>query len=130
MIKFISLILDLNNDYIFVFHGQKMNKYDNRIILELSNNGNIYIDIYQTNCIISDNFLGKWIKVTMFHLKKLIFIKHKLLKYDPIKSLYDALNKDEIKNMSIFFNGKKLDKNDTNSIASLGINDDFECIIE
>ena len=32
--------------------------------------------------------------------------------------------------MHIFFNGKKLDKNDNNSIASLGINDDFECIIE
>jgi len=31
--------------------------------------------------------------------------------------------------MNIFFNGKK-DRSDNNSIASLGINDDFECIIE
>ena len=66
----------------------------------------------------------------MFHLKKRIFIKQKVRKYLPIKSLFEFLNKAECKNVHIYFNGKELDKNDNNSIASLGINDDFECIIE
>ena len=39
MIKFISLVLDLDSDSDFLINGKKMNKYDNRKILELSQNG-------------------------------------------------------------------------------------------
>ena len=134
MIKFISLILDLNNDSSFLIIGNIINKYDNRRILELSQGGNeIVIKISETKALIgSPNFaaFGKQLKVIMFYLKKKIFIKHKVFKYFPIKSLYAPINEDEFKNMHIIFNGKKLDRNDNNSIASLGINDDFECIIE
>ena len=55
----------------------------------------------------------------MFHLKKKVFIIGKVCKYWPIKDLYQSRSKDEFKNMHIFFNGKKLDKNDNNSIYSI-----------
>ena len=130
MIKFISLVLDLNSDFIFVFNGEKMNELDGRKIHELFDSENLPITIIAPHNLRADTTFGKWIKVTMFHLKKKVFIKGKVCKYWPIKDLYQSLSKDEFKNMHIFFNGKKLDKNDNNSIASLGINEDFECIIE
>ena len=129
MIKFISSVLDLNNDSNFLFNGKKMNKYDNRIILELGNSS-LSIKISEPKGVIGGPSFGKWLKVTMFHLRKKQFIKQKVRKYYPIKSLYNSLSQDEFKNMHIFYNGKQLDKNDNNSIASLGVNDDFECIIE
>ena len=133
MIKFISSVLDLNNNFSFLFNGQIMNKYDNRMIFEIFQkvgNNNPMIKICESKGIIGGPSFGKWIQVTMFHLKKKMFLKHKVWKYSPIKNLYNYISGDEFKEMNIFFNGKKLDRNDNNSIASLGINDDFECIIE
>ena len=75
--------------------------------------------------------MGKIVKITMFDKNKEIFKSTKIPKYSPISQLYKIfLNDDNSKNRKIIYNGKVLNKNDNNSLASLGINDDFECIIK
>ena len=100
MIKFISLVLDLNNNFSFLFNGQIMNKYDNRMILEIFQkvgNNNPMIKICESKGIIGGPSFGKWIQVTMFHLKKKMFLKHKVCKYSPIKYLYNSISEMNLK---------------------------------
>ena len=65
----------------------------------------------------------------MFYIKTNIFKSEKVYKYSPISELFDIFKDDNSKNIRIIYKGKELNKNDNHSLASLGINDDFECII-
>ena len=67
----------------------------------------------------------------MFYKKEDIFKSLTVYKYSPISALYNIfLEGDNLKNKKIIYNGKELNKNDNHSLASLGIKDDFECIIK
>ena len=87
--------------------------------------------IHAKNVIGFSDFKGKEIKATMFYKNKEIFKSKLVSKYTPISSLFRIfLDDDCLKNNNIIYNGKILNKNDNHSLASLGINDDFECIIK
>jgi len=67
----------------------------------------------------------------MFYKNKDIFKSKLVSKYTPISSLFTIfLDDDSLKNNNIIYNGNILNKNDNHSLASLGIKDDFECIIK
>ena len=73
-------------------------------------------------------FGGKEIKVTMFLKKEETFKFITMHKYMPIYYLYDDLEKGEAN--KIFINGLLVSKDDHRSLASLGINSDFGCVVE
>ena len=87
------------------------------------------VDVCDTvNLISGDNFKGKKLRVSMFFKNLGIFKFKDVFRYSPIGSLYYSDWEDKIN--KIYYNGKLLKKDDSNSLASLGINDDFGCIVE
>ena len=77
-----------------------------------------------------DNFKGKKIRVSMFYKNLGIFKFKDVFRYSPIGDLYYSDWEDKLKINKIYHNGKLLKEDDNNSLASLGINDDFGCIVE
>ena len=131
IVKFISIILNLDNNSYLLFGGKKWDFNDNTKIKDIFGAPNKIKIIHVKNLIGFSDFKGKEIKATMFYKNKDIFKSKLVSKYTPISSLFTIfLDDDSLKNNNIIYNGNILNKNDNHSLASLGIKDDFECIIK
>ena len=129
MIKLISYELQLDDSFHFLFNGDKIDIYNKTKIKNFIANNSKIIIYSPKNIFNRGYFFGKKTKVTMFYIKTNIFKSEKVYKYSPISELFDIFKDDNSKNIRIIYKGKELNKNDNHSLASLGINDDFECII-
>jgi len=131
IVKFISIILNLDNNSYLLLYSKKLDINDNTKIKDTFG-ASCKIEIIHTKNVIGfSDFKGKEIKATMFYKNKEIFKSELVSKYTPISSLFSIfLDDDCLKNNNIIYNGKILNKNDNHSLASLGIKDDFECIIK
>ena len=128
-LKFISNILELNNETYFLYNNKKIDINDSTKIKNFFNYNNPILTIYQLNDLKnSEMFGGKEIKVTMFLKKEETFKFITMHKYMPIYHLYDDFEKGEAN--KIFINGLLISKDDHRSLASLGINSDFGCVVE
>ena len=129
-IKFISVVLGLNDECCFIFNGSTIDKKSNIKIkdffkLDIIND----LTINDSNDLLGLNqFFGKEIKVAMFLKNKETFQFKKMHKYMPICDLYNDLKEEEV--TKIFINGLLISKDDHRSLASFGINDDFGCVVE
>ena len=126
-VKLIKIALNLEETNLLFWKQAKMDINDNIKIIDFF--------LGNTNPIISikdlEPFRGKKITATIFFKHKDMSVSFKVFKYDTISSFYDiCLKLDELKNTNIIFKGKVLKKDDKNSLASIGINSDFECSIE
>ena len=94
----------------YLFCGNELKVNDNRKIGDLNCN-EINITIVPSEEIKANNlFIGKIIKVTMFHKKKNIFKNYSIPENSPISWLFNL--DDDLKNKKILYNGKELNKND------------------
>ena len=130
MIKLFRILLDIKEeDVVYLYCMNKLDANDDRKIGDLSSCENfINITIIPTKNYVPEYFAGKEIKVVMFFKNNNIFKFYKVTKYSSISHLF-SLN-DDLDKKKILYNGKELNKNDNHSLASLGINDDFACIVE
>ena len=128
-LKFISNILELNNETYFLYNSKKIDINDSTKIKNFFNYNNPVLTIVQFNYLkTAEMFGGKEIKVTMFLKKEETFKFKTMHKYMPIYHLYDDFEKGEAN--KIFINGLLISKDDHRSLASLGINSDFGCVVE
>ena len=128
-IKFISMVLGLNDEYYFVYNNSKIDKNNNiKIIDFFKYNDNITLTIFCSNRVLELNQFFKEIKVAMFLKNKETFQFKKMHKYMPICDLYNDFEEGEV--TKIFINGLLISKDDHRSLASLGINSDFGCVVE
>ena len=128
-IKFISMVLGLNDEYYFVYNNSKIDKNNNiKIIDFFKYNDNITLTIFCSNRVLELNQFFKEIKVAMFLKNKETFQFKKMHKYMPICDLYNDFEEGEV--TKIFINGLLISKDDHRSLASFGINDDFGCVVE
>ena len=133
MIKLIVIFFDLRVKNIFlVYNGMPLRlnlNGDKKIKNIFGIQDQAVVDVCDTvNLISGDNFKGKKLRVSMFFKNLGIFKFKDVFRYSPIGSLYYSDWEDKIN--KIYYNGKLLKKDDSNSLASLGINDDFGCIVE
>lgn len=76
-------------------------------------------------------FKGKLIKATIYFENKGIFQCKYFGKYNSTGSLYEVFLKDKQNdNLKIYYKRNELKRYDNHSLASIGINDDFECVIK
>ena len=127
MIKLFYALFGTNNRYLFNNKTLKIN--DNRKIGDLLKTGAMIIAT-QKRYVKANYFNGKQIKVTMFYKNRNIFKFYSISKYSPISELFKLDDDNNLNNKKIIYNGKELNKNDKHSLASLGINNDFGCIVE
>ena len=128
-IKFISMVLGLNDEYYFLYNNSKIDKNNNIKIIDFFNSYHIILTICYSNDLLGLNqFFGKEIKVAMFLKNKETFQFKKMHKYMPICDLYNDFEEGEV--TKIFINGLLISKDDHRSLASFGINDDFGCVVE
>ena len=128
-IKFISMVLGLNDEYYFLYNNSKIDKNNNiKIIDFFKYNDNITLTIFCSNRVLELNQFFKEIKVAMFLKNKETFQFKKMHKYMPICDLYNDFEEGEAD--KIFINGLLISKDDHRSLASFGINDDFGCVVE
>ena len=127
-IKFISMVLGLNDEYYFVYNNSKIDKNNNIKIIDFFNSYHIILTICCSNRVLGLNQFFKEIKVAMFLKNKETFQFKKMHKYMPICDLYNDLKEEEV--TKIFINGLLISKDDHRSLASFGINDDFGCVVE
>lgn len=132
MVKLIMVILDLDNTYYLTYNNKIINLDDKSKIMDFFSPNllaNISINsLGDTKG--TDTFIGKKIRVTMFFKNLGIFRFKDVNRYSSIGSLYNSYLKDYIKINKVYYNGKLLIKDDNHSLASLGIEDDFGCIVE
>ena len=127
-IKFISMVLGLNDEYYFLYNNSKIDKNNNIKIIDFFK-FNPYLTIWGSKRVLGFNlFFGKEIKVAMFLKNKETFQFKKMHKYMPICDLYNDFEEGEV--TKIFINGLLISKDDHRSLASFGINDDFGCVVE
>lgn len=130
MIKLFCVILDTKKNDGYLFCGNTLKISDNRKIGDLTSN-EMRIMVIPSEDLKPNYFNGKIIKVAMFYKNRNIFKYYSIPKYSPISKLFNLeLEDNDLNNKRIIYNGKELNKNDKHSLASLGINDDFGCIIE
>ena len=129
MIQLFCVLLDTKKSDGYLFCGSILNINDNRKIGDLLNAGSMIIAT-QDKDVIANYFNGKEIKVTMFYKNRNIFKFYSISKYSPISELFKLDDDNNLNNKKIIYNGKELNKYDKHSLASLGINDDFGCIVE
>ena len=127
MIKLFYALFDTSNRYLF--NNKTLEINDNRKIGDLLKNGAMIIAT-QKRYVKANYFNGKEIKVTMFYKNRNIFKFYSISKYSPISELFKLDDDNNLNNKKIIYNGKELNKNDKHSLASLGINNDFGCIVE
>ena len=128
MIKLFRILLDIKEDCTYLATGTQLDVNDNRKIRDISFGNNINIMILQSKNATAKYFMGKEIKVIMFFKNKNNFKIFNVTKYSPISQLFNL--DDDLHNKKILYNGNELNKNDNHSLASLGINDDFGCVVE
>jgi hypothetical protein len=128
MIKLFRILLDIKEDCTYLATGTQLDVNDNRKIGDISFGNNINIMILQSKNATANYFMGKEIKVIMFFKNKNNFKIFNVTKYSPISQLFNL--DDDLHNKKILYNGNELNKNDNHSLASLGINDDFGCVVE
>ena len=133
MFQLIMVILNLDKNAILLRNSIALNLNDNQEIINFFKfelNPTIIIDKV-LNIKGFHSFKGKKIRVTMFFKNLGIFKFKDTFRYLSIKKLYNLfLNEDNVKINKIYYNGKLLRKDDNHSLASLGINDDFGCVVE
>ena len=132
MIKFFCVLFD-NKNYRCFFNDKFLEINDNRKIGDLISNTisrTIKITFIRNKDLQVNYFEGKIIKVAMFYKNRNIFKFYSIGKYSPISRLFYLENYNDLNNKKIIYNGEELNKNDERSLASLGINGDFGCIVE
>ena len=124
-IKLIRIALNLNKTDLLFWKSKEINIDDNTKIIDFfkSQNPTITIEL--------EPFGGKKITATVFFKQKDISISLKVFKYDSISKFYKiCLTWEKSEDMKILYQGKELQKDDGHSLASIGINSDFECVVE
>ena len=135
MIKLFCILLHTDKNDGYLFNGNNLKINDNRKIGDLISNEMITmtimtITIISSRGVIANYYNGKIVKVTMFYKNSNIFKYYSIPKYSPISRLFNLEHDNDLNNKKIIYNGKELNKNDKHSLASLGINDVFGCIVE
>ena len=129
MVKLIMIILDISVNYFLIYDGIPLNLNDNKEIINFFKFS--YATVYDSMGLLSSHiFEGKQLRVSMFFKNLGIFKFKYVFRYSPIRDLYYSDWEDKLKINKIYYNGKLLKEDDNNSLASLGINDDFGCIVE
>ena len=131
MIQLFCVLLDTKKSDGYLYCGSILNINDNRKIGDLTSISNeMGILIVSSRGVIANYFNGKIITVAMLYKNRNIFKYYCISKYSPISRLFKLEHDNNLKNKKIIYNGKELNKNDKHSLASLGINDVFGCIVE
>ena len=131
MIKIFVFILgtDIKDSYLAC--GGILNVNDGRKIKKIYSSNQGIITIISKKNISSSYFVGTKIKVAMFFKNQNVFKFYEVYKYSPISRLFSLTDDDaKLRIKKIIYNGKELNKDDTKSIASLGVKDVFGCFVE
>ena len=128
IIKLFHILLDIKKDACYLYGESKLDINDNTKIGNLFSLGIVTLNIVEQTNLSAKYFEGKKIKVIMFYKNQNKFKFFDVTKYSCISHLFGL--SDDLNNKKILYNGNELNKNDKASLASLGINDDFGCIVE